>query len=1315
MAIGMGRWRAWRRSKHPAGAEPGDVERGSKKSLTHVYSQLPADVGILFDHNFYSERYGVDPGAQMDESELFHHWKNVGRFKGMDPHPLFSVEYYASGLDAAELASVDHITHFLKRRRSSNISPHPFFDAKWYTTTYSDVRNAGIHPLVHYLRDGHKEGRRPSPTFDGNWYLKHYGDVRDAGMNPLVHYVMFGRSEGRFPSANDFEALASSKRGGARPRNTGNGYRLPVRSERVEPIVSQSPGPSLRFLSTPLAEAKLLSLDIWDTALYRRCHPEEIKIASARLLYVDYRLRLRVAYRDVVSLYRARRLAEDESSLTDNFEYRFEDAARRWVEMVFEAGTPRATLQSVVQHLWRHELATELRASYANTAVTDLLDQESLPPVVFVSDFYMGEKFMLELLRAKGFGDRFVKLYCSSDYVENKRSGQLFHRVVSDFGLAPSEVFHVGDNKAADVDPPRAQGIITHHYPSPTHEMLRIHADKLLNSRLTSDIAPLNYALKEQLLHRSEGRFGHSSPRIQALQRLGYNIAPLGIGFILHIIERAKLYGVKKIFFFTREGIFLKKLFDAVVAEDPYGCSYPEAVLLDVSRIATFAPSIDGWSDDELMRMWSLYSSQSPAAFVRSLNFDAVATEALFRAAGIEYKTPIQYPWLDKGFMGVIRSATFTRLAKESISVQRQLLRDYLTRCGFDVAAKVNLVVDLGWRGSIQDNIAKLCSGHLHGCYLGLFNFLNGQPLNTSKSAWLFDSNIAKPQLEEIEVAPIEMLFNGLGGSVVGYSLTADGAVHSVKAPDEAEDRIFLAATHWIQEGIVEAVVDCADFVGTHGLISDDILHAGWSAFEGLLQNPTQEFASAFFGLAHNEVFGTGDFYTSNSVSDIVAAVAKCKGALLHSRVSALLSKTRWSSGIAALPEICRAIATLGDEARHLPSLLMRPSAIDDNARGGPARIGFIIPAPIIGSGGHRTIFKVVRQFALRGCEVFCFLESEGDGIHVAREMLGDVDAYIFTQWDKAAELDVVFATIAHSASFVAEMPNVKARCYLVQDYEALFNPIGDYYTIAENSYMLGLEHFTIGNWLTHVLAEQHAANAIPSGLGIDLATYFVRPRARRESAICFLYQPEKPRRNGLLGIDAIRMVKEKLPSTRVYIYGSNADLDLDFEAEKLGMIRDLSELNALYNRCAVGLCISMSNPSRIPFEMMACGMVPIDVYRYNNLFDYTPGTALLAYQSAKSVAHAMILLLANKSLLRDHRRRCVELTKGRSAEWEADVIVNSVFQTLSGKSASGAHVDVSYVDDPVLAPEDRTPSVKAFCEWQRHLAMSGYAKDKLA
>ena len=43
-------------------------------------------------------------------------------------------------------------------------------------------------------------------------------------------------------------------------------------------------------------------------------------------------------------------------------------------------------------------------------------------------------------------------------------------------------------------------------------------------------------------------------------------------------------------------------------------------------------------------------------------------------------------------------------------------------------------------------------------------------------------------------------------------------------------------------------------------------------------------------------------------------------------------------------------------------------------------------------------------------------------------------------------------------------------RLYFVQDFEAYFNPVGDAYLMAENSYCYGLKPLTIGRWLRYKL-----------------------------------------------------------------------------------------------------------------------------------------------------------------------------------------------------------------------------------------------------
>ena len=62
-----------------------------------------------------------------------------------------------------------------------------------------------------------------------------------------------------------------------------------------------------------------------------------------------------------------------------------------------------------------------------------------------------------------------------------------------------------------------------------------------------------------------------------------------------------------------------------------------------------------------------------------------------------------------------------------------------------------------------------------------------------------------------------------------------------------------------------------------------------------------------------------------------------------------------------------------------------------------------------------------------------------------------------------------------------------------------------------------------------------------------------------------------------------------------------------------------------------MGLCISATNPSRIPFEMMACGLPVVDVFSNNNLYDFAENTITLAQCRPESLAQAVINLLDNQ------------------------------------------------------------------------------------
>lgn len=97
---------------------------------------------------------------------------------------------------------------------------------------------------------------------------------------------------------------------------------------------------------------------------------------------------------------------------------------------------------------------------------------------------------------------------------------------------------------------------------------------------------------------------------------------------------------------------------------------------------------------------------------------------------------------------------------------------------------------------------------------------------------------------------------------------------------------------------------------------------------------------------------------------------------------------------------------------------------------------------------------------------------------------------------------------------------------------------------------------------------------------------------------MCAIYQPEKGRRVAPLLVEAIRVALELDPSLTFYLYGSDAPVPIsDHRVVSLGLI-STDECRELYWRCKCGVSLSISNPSRIPFEMMACGLPVIDLYR---------------------------------------------------------------------------------------------------------------------
>jgi hypothetical protein len=317
------------------------------------------------------------------------------------------------------------------------------------------------------------------------------------------------------------------------------------------------------------------------------------------------------------------------------------------------------------------------------------------------------------------------------------------------------------------------------------------------------------------------------------------------------------------------------------------------------------------------------------------------------------------------------------------------------------------------------------------------------------------------------------------------------------------------------------------------------------------------------------------------------------------------------------------------------------------------------------------------------------YIEGAGDA-NKAVDIVEQLFGYRFSQvsfgWDAIQPADLVMATIWYSAAIVRDLPFPCLKAYFVQDYEAMFNPMGDAYLMAENSYRCGLIPITIGRWLKHELASRFQVPAYQFDFGVDNRIY--RPMGRpRENAICFIYQPDKPRRCSRIGIEALGIVKHHRPDVKVYLYGSPVSEkgNVWFDHEHLGLLK-LQDCNALYNRCVLGMCLSSSNPSRIPFEMMAAGLPVVEFWRMNNLYDMPPSAVSLSDQTPESLAENILHLLADASQRERMSQAGVAFMSDRSLQRETEQFKSIMTRILNGQTPVLETSSPLYDRSPVTA-----------------------------
>lgn len=395
--------------------------------------------------------------------------------------------------------------------------------------------------------------------------------------------------------------------------------------------------------------------------------------------------------------------------------------------------------------------------------------------------------------------------------------------------------------------------------------------------------------------------------------------------------------------------------------------------------------------------------------------------------------------------------------------------------------------------------------------------------------------------------------------------------------------------------------------------------------------------------------------------------------------VDGFLARTMsdWINALEALVSSAELRKNMGQLARARALKQFSPNAIVEKAvqvygldkqeathfdRERKLRIAWIIPGLMIG-GGHRNILRAAYFLEQFGHQLDLYFTNLDWTPEKLREEVNThfypLQCPMHPYRGEIRETDVLLATHWTTVEVVMrERPRAREIIYFVQDFEPAFAPMGTEYILAENTYRLGLYAITSGPWCEKRLREL-GCEADHFVFPVDRSVYHprVRRHERSNSRILFFAKPEMPRRCYDLGIRCLAELSRVHEGTEIILFGSSHvdPSTLSFKATVRALVPTITDLAEMYCDADLGIVFSTTNPSLVPYEMMASGLPVVDVKRPGNEINYDgrDDIAFLADPDPLVMARQIARLLEDPNELEARSRKGLEFVQNFPSEYE--------------------------------------------------------------
>ncbi|WP_434578815.1 HAD family hydrolase [Thermoanaerobacterium thermosaccharolyticum] len=504
------------------------------------------------------------------------------------------------------------------------------------------------------------------------------------------------------------------------------------------------------------SDYKLYSFDIFDTVIMRKC-------GTPKGIFYEMQIELLKSSSGINKCLlnnfcdrrvKAEQIARINSSKEEISLYEIYEILQRDYDLNLEE----------VKYLINLEIDKEMNNAIANTEITLLINElrKKGKKVIFTSDMYLPKNVIIDILKKNEIFKDGDVIYLSSELNKTKEKGSLFYEILKLENCKKEEIVHIGDNIHSDFNVPKSIGIKSYLY------------DKTKFSRYEKIVYEDNYCFNKIVGAFKVLRINSINVANSDTYNVGVIAGFILLGYVLWILYEANRLKLKNLFFLSRDGQILFEIANKVNKFTKYDINFK---YIYASRQAWHLPSIyekitereiDWILEKDPIVNFNIIAARlslDPYLLMEKVNKEQYVTDDIYENLSNEKILKLRNV--------LLHSKIVQEMIFDAANSKRINAISYFNQEGLLDSKDIG-IVDLGWKGRLQDSLKRILEIYkknkkIYGFYFGLTSL--GEISNTNeKYSYLFDpNNIKYKKIGEKAANIMEIFTTANHGSTIEY------------------------------------------------------------------------------------------------------------------------------------------------------------------------------------------------------------------------------------------------------------------------------------------------------------------------------------------------------------------------------------------------------------------------------------------------------------------------------------------------------------------------------------------------------------------